>query len=574
MNFSGTAFEEREKETKALKGFLVLSLIGSLGFHVGVFASGIGNYLTRVSQAEEEPIEITIIDTPQEKKVEEEPKPKPSPQKVEVQEKTEVLTSSTSNARSEGIVKAQSQVNPVQLPTKIELPPLPKPIIQPKQTIAPEEPIQRLVENLKKPIEPVKPQVQPEKRETNLAQKPVDQAREKPLEKPIALSNDNSSNSSNSRSNLCDTLLGLRDSHSNKSVATTNISGSGTPGNGTPGGGGGGGTSVLTGSGTGSIGGSGTGTGTGSGSGSGSGTGTGSSNGSNGGNSGNNSGGERIATASTNPKLPSNGDGEGNSQSNSDGRAACRECNVKYSETARRRKAEGRVAVSVDTDANGNVTNVRLIGSSGDRELDEEHLRQARNWKLKPSESGRQGVQIATEYAIQGSRRHSQVKKQQQEREERERQREIAAPSSNNNSAEEIPKRRRTIEASISGGSDVPVTSRRHRHSLESASEQSGASSEESRVSRRLRPSTEATPTRVRGSEGESSLSNRLRRRQPEVTSDVRTSPEAPQPTSRRRRREPKPSSQSSDSGSRLRDALRRSRESTPVAAPSPGSSQ
>jgi hypothetical protein len=59
---------------------------------------------------------------------------------------------------------------------------------------------------------------------------------------------------------------------------------------------------------------------------------------------------------------------------------------------------------------------VRLIGSSGDRDLDEEHLRQARNWKLKPSQSGRQGVQIATEYAIEGSRRHSQVRKQQQER--------------------------------------------------------------------------------------------------------------------------------------------------------------
>lgn len=228
------------------------------------------------------------------------------------------------------------------------------------------------------------------------------------------------------------------------------------------------------------------------------------------------------------------------------------------------------------------MTNVRLIGSSGDRELDEEHLRQARNWKLKPSESGRQGVQIATEYAIEGSRRHSQVKKQQQEREERQRQSEIAAASSNNNSAEEIPKRRRRIEASVSGGSDVPVTSGRRRRSLDSASEQSAASSEESRVSRRLRRLTEgssantaeATPTRVRGSEGENSLGNRLRHRQREVTADSRTSSEAPQGTSRRRRRESSQSSQLSDSGSRLRNALRRIRESTPVAAPSPDSSQ
>ncbi|MEH2023729.1 hypothetical protein [Nostoc sp.] len=54
---------------------------------MGVLASGIGNYLTRVPQAEEEPIKIAIIDTPQEKKVEKEPKPEQSPQKVEVQEK-------------------------------------------------------------------------------------------------------------------------------------------------------------------------------------------------------------------------------------------------------------------------------------------------------------------------------------------------------------------------------------------------------------------------------------------------------------------------------------------------------
>ncbi|MBE9086704.1 energy transducer TonB, partial [Tolypothrix sp. LEGE 11397] len=343
------------------------------------------------------------------------------------------------------------------------------------------------------------------------------------------------------------------------------------------------GTSVLTGNGIGSIGGSGTGNGSGIGSGtgsgigsgsgsgigsgsgsgigrgsgsgvgSGSGSGTGSGNGSGVG-SGNN-GGERVATTSTTPKLPSSGDG----------RAACEECNVRYSERARRRKAEGRVAVAVDTDSNGKVTNVRLIGSSGDRDLDEEHLRQARNWKLKPSESGRQGVQIATEYAIQGSRRHSQVRKQQQEREERQRKQQTAA-SSNNNSGEETPRRRRRIEAAVAGGNDVPVTSTR---------QQSTASSRESRLNRRLQRANtaEATPTRVRSSEGENSIGNRLRRRQREVTADVRTSGETPQRL-RRRRRTVQPSSQPSDSASRLRNALRRSSQPAPVAAPSPDASQ
>ena len=46
---------------------------------------------------------------------------------------------------------------------------------------------------------------------------------------------------------------------------------------------------------------------------------------------------------------------------------------------------ENRVEVALDTDAQGNVTNVRLIRSSGNRDLDKETLRQARNWKLKPA---------------------------------------------------------------------------------------------------------------------------------------------------------------------------------------------
>ncbi|BAY10163.1 energy transducer TonB [Calothrix sp. NIES-2098] len=518
MSFSGTTFEQREKETKALKGFLVLSLIGSLGFHLAVLASGIGNYFSRVSPVEEEAIEIAVLDTPQENKLEVQPQPEQSPQKLEVQEKTEVLASPT--------VKPENQVNPVTLPAKVELPPPP----QPKQ------PIQKLVEKLQKPIEPTKP-------ETNVAQKPVAQTTEKP-------SNTNSTNSSNSSSNLRDTLRGIRNSNSSQSLITT-------AGNGRPSGGGGGGTSVLTGNGTGvgSGSGSGIGTGKGTGIGSGSGSGVGSGNGSgigngngsgvgNGNNSGN--GGERIATTSTTPKLPSTGNGEGNSRGNGDGRAACQECNVRYSERARKRKAEGRVAVAVDTDANGNVTNVRLIGSSGDRDLDEEHLRQARNWKLKPSQNGRQGVQIATEYAIQGSRRHNQVRKQQQEREQRQRQREI---SSNNNSGEETPRRRQRREAGVTEGSD----------------RQSTTSTDASRINQRLR---------VQRSEGENSLANRLQRRQREVTADVRTSGETPQRLSRRRRRPLQPSAPPSDSASRLRNALRRSAETAPVASPSPNGSQ
>jgi hypothetical protein len=220
MSFSGTTFEQREKETKALKGFLVLSLIGSLGFHVAVLASGMGNYFSRVSPVEEEPIEIAVLDTPEEKKVEVQPTPDQSPQKLEAQEKTEVLTNSKSSPQSETIVKTENPVTPVPLPAKVDLAPIPQPTFQSKQPVAKEQPIQKLVENLKKPIEPIKFQVQPAK----------------PLDKPVALSNDNSSNSG---SNLRNTLRGIRDSNSSQSVATNNVSSSTKLGNGTPGGGGG-----------------------------------------------------------------------------------------------------------------------------------------------------------------------------------------------------------------------------------------------------------------------------------------------------------------------------------------------
>ncbi|MEH2404502.1 TonB family protein [Nostoc sp.] len=65
-----------------------------------------------------------------------------------------------------------------------------------------------------------------------------------------------------------------------------------------------------------------------------------------------------------------------------------------------------RVEVAIDTDAQGNITNVPLIGSSGNRDLDEETLRQARNSKLKPTSDGR-GVLVPSD-AITDSCRHLQ----------------------------------------------------------------------------------------------------------------------------------------------------------------------
>ncbi|MDF5708394.1 MAG: energy transducer TonB [Nostoc sp. S4] len=111
---------------------------------------------------------------------------------------------------------------------------------------------------------------------------------------------------------------------------------------------------------------------------------------------------QRVSTGLTPPQV---------NTSSSNHRAACREggCNTRYPESARRQSMEGRVELAIDTDALGNVTSVRLLRSSGNPNLDEETLRQARNWKLKPTSGGRKGVLIKTEYALAGSCRHLQL---------------------------------------------------------------------------------------------------------------------------------------------------------------------
>ncbi len=109
---------------------------------------------------------------------------------------------------------------------------------------------------------------------------------------------------------------------------------------------------------------------------------------------------------------------EGSDYSNSrSGRAACRKCDANYPETARRRGIEGRVEISVDADSEGNVTKKRITRSSGNRDLDQETLKQAGNWKLDKKKGGRQGVSIGTEYTLEGSQRHRSRQKQKKKKE-------------------------------------------------------------------------------------------------------------------------------------------------------------
>ncbi|BAZ37892.1 hypothetical protein NIES4101_38180 [Calothrix sp. NIES-4101] len=561
MSFSNIAIEQREKEVKALKSFLAFSTIASLVLHLAVLASGIGNLLVRNPELEEEAIELTLV----------EPEVKETPAIEELKEEKlalgnntgKVLTSSGGNA-GEGAVTREVSPNTaisVPPPVPVRVAPIEKPIEKSveKPIVTP---VQKLVDNFKpQPLkeDPVvskepQPKVEPQKSTNNTPKENT-----APVTTNTAPTQSSTSTQESSE-NLRDVLGRIRGSRN--SEANTGNSGNGSTNSNQTAGGGNSSLAFGNGTGTGSV------TGTGIGNGNGTGTGTGNSTGTS----------ERrkreIATAPTQPNLPSTNEKpepSGNPNGSLDGRAACRNCKVKYSESARRRGSEGRVEVAVDTDKDGNVTNVRVVNSSGDRDLDAEHIRQAREWKLKPSDSGRQGVKIATEYSIEGSRRNRQVRERQKQREEQQRQRQVAASSSNDNSSEATPRRQRRLEATINK-TDVTTTSRRRRN-VEASSETASSNYAESRS--RLN-----NTSRVRRSQ-ENSFSDRLRRsrttgnnsggeaprRKREVTADVRTSGTQATPT-RRRRRNLNQSSPSPNNGSRLRDALRRSREVVPATVP------
>ncbi|MDZ8264313.1 energy transducer TonB [Nostoc sp. ChiQUE01b] len=492
MSFSGITVEQRSKEVEALKSFLTYSLIGSLALHIGVLSSGISNYLTRVPTGEEEPIEVAIVDAPTaepEKPIAEIPE--------EIKKEPEVIQKQPIETLPVEKIQQQEQITAVA--TK------PQPI-----------------NTLPKAI-PSKPEV---------AVKSASVPRS-PLSEDSKAS---SAGGGGGGGGGGGSGVGLG---SGSGIAVGTSSGTG-PGGGTgtgTGGGIGSGTGTGTGSGIGSGIGSGTGSGIGSGTGSGIGSGTGSGIGSGTGSgigSGTGSGvGNRptVATAPTAPTPP-----KINSSGNGNGRAACRECNAKYPEAARRRGVEGRVEVAVDTDAQGNVTNVRIARSSGNRDLDEETARQAREWKLKPAQGGRQGVSIATEFAIKGSRRSRQVQERQAQRQAQERTQQTAAA----NSTQENPRRRRR-ELTPPSSNEARAT----RPAI-------------SGFSRRLEPQRTESPARnsssgARTNRSQGSARESLRRIRSERAGS--NSSQQPQATTNRRRR------RDNTSQNKLRDSLRRLRQ-------------
>jgi TonB family protein len=495
MSFSSIAIEQRSKEAQALRLFLGYSLAGSLVLHIALLAAGVGNFLARVP-VEEDPIEIAIVDVP-------EPEVEKIPIQENIQERspTQPLNNSVNTLRNEVAVVPQPQ------------PQLKSPVIPQKQ-FNPPAPVQKTEAPAEKPVVATK---------------------------PVTSSQPETRNQSNTATT----------SRTTTQISTNTANNSGSPGGGGGSSGFSGSTGILTGSGTGiGIGsgtGSGTGIGNGNGSGIGSGTGTGSGSGTgtasgrgNGIGTGNGNG-NPVATAPKPPKIQAP-----TSQGNGNGRAACRQCDSRYPEQARRRGVEGKVEVAVDTDGKGNVTNVRLTRSSGNRELDEAHLRQAREWKLKPTEGGRQGVSISTDYAIRGSRRYREAQERKRQRQAREtEQRKQPTATANQSSTAESPRRRRRLTSGTIV--DVPPEVRQRRVPAPASTSENAA------PRRQLRQPVNNNVPKPRQSEAATS------------------SGENNAPKQRRRRRRPD-SAATPASANKLRNALRRSRQQTESAPAAPAS--
>jgi TonB family protein len=155
-------------------------------------------------------------------------------------------------------------------------------------------------------------------------------------------------------------------------------------------------------------------------------------------------------------------------------RADCIQCKIKYPDSARRRGAEGNPEVSINTDLNGNVTQVRLIRSSGDRELDEAAQKAAQEWKLTPTEGGREGVKASVNFAIKGTQRHRQLQERQTKKEREVAKKKPEKETFTSNSVESSQGNQRKITPIIT---DVP-TENTIRRNPESAPSESKSSTE------------------------------------------------------------------------------------------------
>ena len=424
MSFANTVLQQRERESKALRIFLACSLAGSLIFHLALLASGITKYLlNREPSIEDEPVEITLLDTPieeiqpepkEEIKPEQKPEPKPEPKpeiKQPVIDTSKIqpnLDTTPSESRISGGSPALSNSQPIPTQPRIAPPPV---VQQPLPIPKIEQPNFKPIQPLEKPLSPVlpstppvvtkpkpiipeqKPESKPKPVVKNDIPKSIPQPEPEPevrtprefstrvtppieppaaepdedLEKLLAQTRDNRrtarslpnpapveppASTPQDSGELRDTLSRIRENRDNTPSLpdTSDIGGSSDNAPRRK-------RRII--------------------------------------------GGGNVASAPTDTTGNGLGNGSGDSVGDGDGNAACRRCQKRYPSWARSRGIQGSITVSVDADARGNITEVRLVSGSGNDRLDKHHVRIARRWKLKRSSNGRQGVTIITRYQLE-----------------------------------------------------------------------------------------------------------------------------------------------------------------------------
>lgn len=373
MSLSSIAVQQREKEAKTLKSFLVFSLLGSLALHIGLLASGIGNFLSRTPDLEDEPMQVVVVDPPKIEEV----KPEPKPQGQQAQPSKAPVVASPGSSRIGGQSAAPRNVEVVRSrpsPPTATKTPSPPPRIAPSKPIVAEKPQPKAPERIQKPAQSVKPEPAP-------VQKPAPASEIAATPKPVQTPPPAVTNQQ-----LRNTLAEARATRESQAPPTTTAP-SAPPVSNTRS------SHVAIGSSvnTGKTFSTGRATNSGSVTGTGSGTGTGNSTG---------------AGNSTQGTAQGRGRGEGDAEGTGSGRLACRDCGKpKYPESARRKGIEGTAKVKLEVDERGNVTDVKIAQSSGNDALDKEAVRAARRWKLKNPKGETQSVVAKVDFELEKSER-------------------------------------------------------------------------------------------------------------------------------------------------------------------------
>ncbi|OUL31963.1 energy transducer TonB [Nostoc sp. 106C] len=456
MSLSSTTLAQREKEAEALRSFLVYSLIGSVVLHIGVLALGLNGFWLRFPKVKDEPIEVAIIEVPNQEVAK-------LPEKGRSQTKGNAGGSSISGGGGGNFAQKQTTTGAInsslisggkqsavqtsqQLPPK-SIQPTASPIqkladtfkTSPQQPTSPTEPAKSVATTTSVLPEPTVLQNRSIKKLVERLKKPSQQQTSTESSKPVVPGSTTSPTAINPQSSGTERSL---TSSQPTSTTTSNSSGIGV-GNSS-----GNGLAKVSGNGIGNGSGNGVGNGSGNGIGNGSGNGVG------------NQPKKEDTTVATAPKSPT----DNNSRLD---RADCLKCDIKYPDRARRRGVEGNPEIAVDTDDNGNVTRVRLIRSSGDRELDEAAQRAAQEWKLKPTSGGRQGVRASVNFAMKGSQRHRELQERQRKRETEAAQKKPETSASVPTPIETPKPRQRSTQGVVI---DIPLenSTRRRRESVPS----------------------------------------------------------------------------------------------------------